>query len=467
MRKTKIICTLGPASDSQEKIEALLTAGADIFRLNMSHAPHAWVREVVKKIRAAARALKVNCGILLDTQGPAIRTGNLPSKLNLKPGDIFEFTVRGSKSEEEFSVDVNYDGLVNDIHVGDTVLVDNGVLHMRVLEKDQNRVRCEVLTEGSLGSKRHINLPGVKVNLPPLTEKDHEDIRLGAELGVDFVALSFCREAADILELKRVLGTLGSKARTVAKIEDQNAVKFIKDIIIASDAIMIARGDLGIECKMEELPIIQRRIIKKCIQIGRPVIVATHMLESMIENPVPTRAEITDVANAVFEEADAVMLSGETATGKYPEACVQVLDRVARRIALSGGAGYAAQAILDTPRKKTVQAAVQLANSFENSKIVVFTRSGELADIISRLRPTRSTIYAFAPSDEVVRHLSLNWSTHAIRLDYHTDPEETFSEAEKELMRLGYVTAGDKLIVLRELYEGEERFESIQIRTVP
>lgn len=467
MRKTKIICTLGPASDSKEKIEALLAAGANIFRLNMSHAPHDWVRDVVKRIRAAAKAKHVNCGILLDTQGPAIRTGNLSAKLNLKPGDIFEFTVRGARSEEEYSVDVNYDGLVNDIHVGDTVLVDNGVLHMKVLEKDQNRVRCEVLTEGSLGSKRHINLPGVKVNLPPLTEKDHEDIRLGVEVGVDFVALSFCREAADILELKRVLQSLGSKARTVAKIEDQNAVKFIKDIVIASDSIMIARGDLGIECRMEELPIIQRRIIKKCIQIGRPVIVATHMLESMIENPVPTRAEITDVANAVFEEADAVMLSGETATGKYPVACVDVLDRVARRIALSGGAGYAAEAIVDTQRKKTVLAAVKLANSLENSSIVVFTRHGEMADTVSRLRPTRSTIFAFAPSEEVVRHLTLNWCTEALRLDFHTDPEETFAEAEKELVKRGLVSSGEKLIVLRELFEGEEHFESIQIRTVP
>jgi len=313
MRKTKIICTLGPASDSDEKIRDLILAGTNIFRLNMSHARHDWVRDVVKRVRGIAAELDINCGILLDTQGPAIRTGDLPVKLNLKPGQIFEFTVRGSRSEEEHSVDVNYDGLVNDIHVGDTVLVDNGVIHMKVLAKDANRVRCEVLTEGLLGSKRHINLPGVKVNLPPLTEKDHADIKLGVSLDVDFVALSFCREAADILELKRVLVEQGSSAKTVAKIEDQNAVRFIKDIILASDAVMIARGDLGVECKMEELPIIQRRIIKKCLEIGRPVIVATHMLESMIENPIPTRAEITDVANAVFEQADAVMLSGETA----------------------------------------------------------------------------------------------------------------------------------------------------------
>ena len=198
MRKTKLICTLGPASGSEEIIRGLLEAGANIFRLNMSHAPHDWVREVVKKIRKSAADLGLNCGILLDTQGPAIRTGDLPVKLNLKPGDIFEFTVRGALSEESYSVDVNYDGLVNDIHVGDTVLVDNGVIHMKVLEKNEHRIRCEVLTEGAMGSRRHINLPGVKVGLPPLTEKDHADIRLGVEVGVDFVALSFCREAAGV-----------------------------------------------------------------------------------------------------------------------------------------------------------------------------------------------------------------------------------------------------------------------------
>ena len=467
MRKTKIICTLGPASDSDVVIGDLILAGTNIFRLNMSHARHDWVRDVVKRIRRIAAGLNANCGILLDTQGPAIRTGDLSAKLNLKPGDIFEFTVRGAKSEEQFSVDVNYDGLVDDIHVGDVVLVDNGVIHMKVLEKNANRVKCQLLTEGDLGSRRHINLPGVKVNLPPLTAKDLEDIELGVEVGVDFVALSFCREASDILELKRVLRSLGSNARTVAKIEDQNAVRYIKDIVRAADSIMVARGDLGIECKMEELPIIQRRIIKECIQFGRPVIVATHMLESMITNPIPTRAEITDVANAVFEQADAVMLSGETAQGKYPVDCVKVLDRVARRIALSGGAGYANDAILATQRQKTIRSAVMLANSIEDSKLVVFTRTGEMADQTSHLRPERAPIFVFTPTQEEVRHQTLNWNSHAFQLDFTTDAEETFAEAEKFLIQQKLVASGEKLIVLRELIEGEERFESIQIRTVP
>jgi pyruvate kinase len=467
MRKTKIICTLGPASDSDVVIGDLILAGTNIFRLNMSHARHDWVRDVVKRIRRIAAGLQANCGILLDTQGPAIRTGDLSAKLNLKPGDIFEFTVRGAKSEEQFSVDVNYDGLVDDIHVGDVVLVDNGVIHMKVLEKNANRVKCQLLTEGDLGSRRHINLPGVKVNLPPLTAKDLEDIDLGVEVGVDFVALSFCREASDILELKRVLRSLGSNARTVAKIEDQNAVRYIKDIVRAADSIMVARGDLGIECKMEELPIIQRRIIKECIQFGRPVIVATHMLESMITNPIPTRAEITDVANAVFEQADAVMLSGETAQGKYPVECVKVLDRVARRIALSGGAGYANDAILATQRQKTIRSAVMLANSIEDSKLVVFTRTGEMADQTSHLRPERAPIFVFTPTQEEVRHQTMNWNSHAFQLDFTTDAEETFAEAEKILIQQKLVASGEKLIVLRELIEGEERFESIQIRTVP
>ncbi len=466
MRKTKIICTLGPATESPEKLKEMIAAGADIFRLNMSHATHEWVIEIVGRIRRAAAEMKSVTAILMDTQGPAIRTGDLKNKLNLKPGDIFEFTVRGSRSEEQFSTDVNYDGLVDDISVGDTVLVDNGVMHMKVLEKNANRIRCEVLTAGTLGSRRHINLPGVKVNLPPLTEKDLADVELGAGLGVDFVALSFCREAADILELKRVLREHGSTARTIAKIEDQNAVKYVNDIIRASDAVMIARGDLGIECAMEELPIIQRRIIKKCVQFGRPVIVATHMLESMIENPLPTRAEITDVANAVYEQADAIMLSGETTVGKYPVDCVKILDRVARRIARSGGAGYAKEAVVDTTRLKTVRSAVTLANSFPNSKIVVFTRRGYMADHASHLRPEGAPIYAFSPSAEVVRRLALNWNTHPIQMPFGINPDHTIADAEVELERRGLITKGDQLIILSDVMAGSERFDSIQLREV-
>jgi len=466
MRKTKIICTLGPATDSPERLRGLILAGANIFRLNMSHAPHDWVREVVQKIRAISADLGIITGILLDTQGPAIRTGDLPAKLNLKPGDTFEFTVRGEKSEDTHSVDVNYEGLVNDIAVGDTVLVDNGVIHMKVLSKDHHRIRCQVLTEGILGSRRHINLPGVKVNLPPLTEKDLADIALGVEMQVDYVALSFCREASDILSLKRVLAEQGSEARTVAKIEDQHAVSVLDEIIDASDAVMVARGDLGVECPMEELPIIQRRIVKHCIQRGKQVIVATHMLESMIENPLPTRAEITDVANAVFEQADAIMLSGETTVGKYPIECVQVFDRVAKRIERSGGADFAHFAETVTNRQKAVKSAVALANSIEGSRIVVFTRRGFMADHFSQLRPNGSPIFAFTPSEVVARKLTLNWATLPIVMEFDTNPEKTIGAAEELLLKRGLINVGDQLIILTDVMTEGERFDSIQLRKV-
>jgi pyruvate kinase len=466
MRRTKIICTLGPATDSAEIIRNLIKTGVDVFRLNMSHGTHEWVKAIVPRIRTAAIAQDRIVGILLDTQGPAIRTGDVATKLNLKPGDVIEFTVRGSRSEESFSVDVNYDGLVNDISVGDTVMVDNGVIHMKVLSKTENLVRCEVLTPGMLGSRRHINLPGVKVNLPPLTEKDMGDIGVGVAAGVDMVALSFCREASDVDELRRVLREHDSKARVVVKIEDQTAIKNLDEIILRTDAVMVARGDLGIECPMEELPIIQRRIVKHCLRAGRPVIVATHMLESMISNPVPTRAEVTDVANAVFEQADAIMLSGETSVGQYPTECVGVLDRVARRIEKSMPQGYLETVELPDDRKKTIRSAVVLANSIPGSHLVVFTRSGKMADYASNLRPTGVQIHAFAPTIEVCRKIALNWGTQPHLLALDPNPSRTIHAAERLLSEGGWVKNGDKLVIVSDLLAGEELIDSIQVRCI-
>ncbi len=466
MRKTKIICTLGPATETAEMLRAMVEAGTNIFRLNMSHATHDWVRTIVPRIRAVARELDVIVGILMDTQGPAIRTGDLPTKIELKPGEIFEFTVRGERSEEAHSVDVNYDGLVEDIEVGDTVLVDNGVIHMKVLAKSGHKVRCQVLTAGLLGSRRHINLPGVKVNLPPLTDKDLADVALGAELHVDFVALSFCREASDVELLRKVLWEHGSQARIIAKIEDQLAVRNLDGIIQTADAIMVARGDLGIECPMEDLPIIQRRIVKRCLRFGRPVITATHLLESMIQNPVPTRAEVTDVANAVFEQADAIMLSGETTTGQYPIQCVQTLDKVAQRIERSGGAEYAEDAVRRDDRQKTVRSAVVLANSLDDAKILVFTRRGTMADYVSNTRPTAAPIYAFAPTYEICRRLSLNWSTHPIYLPFDANPNRTIAAAQHYLIEHGLVKAGDHLVIVTDMLAGEDRFDAVQLRVV-
>jgi pyruvate kinase len=464
MRKTKIICTLGPATEKTETIRGLLGAGADIFRLNMSHAKHDWVREIVPRIRKIAAEIPRAAAILLDTQGPAIRTGELKSNLQLKPGDILEFTVHGAKSVEKYSVDVNYEGLINDISVGDVVLVDNGVMRLLVLEKKRNRIRCKVLTEGVLGSRRHINLPGVRVNLPPLTQKDLEDIALGVELKVDFVALSFARKKSDLQELRRVLKKAGSRAQVVAKIEDQSAVRHIGQMIEAADVVMIARGDLGIECPMEELPIIQRKIVKSCLRIGKPVIVATHMLESMIENPVPTRAEVTDVANAVFEQADAIMLSGETSTGRYPVECVKVFDRVARRIERSGGAGYGKDAILEDARQKTCASAVVLANSLSRAKMVVFTHHGTMARYVSNLRPENAPIFAFTDKEEVFRQIVICWGTHPVMIEFGRDPNATIESAIKYLSREKLTEPGDNLIVLSDMLGGRDKVDCIQLR---
>src|SRR5881394_182614 len=423
MRKTKIICTLGPATEKTEILRRLIKKGADVLRLNMSHATHDWVREIVPRIRALAQKADRPVALLLDTQGPAIRTGDLKANLDLKPGDILEFTVRGTKNKERYSVDVNYRGFADDVTVGNTILVDNGMIKLLVLDKGRNRVRCRVLTRGILGSRRHINLPGVHVNLPSLTRKDLAEVSLGAEIGADFIGLSFVREKSDIEQLRNLLLRKKNKAQIVAKIEDQLAVRSIDKMIEGADVIMVARGDLGIECPMEELPIIQRRIVKKCIRLGKPVVIATQLLESMITNRLPTRAEVTDVANAVFEQADALMLSAETTLGRYPVECVEVLNRVATRIERSGGAGYAKDALLENVRQKTVASAVALANSLEDSKLIAFTLHGRMARYASNLRPERAPIFAFTPSEQVYRQLALYWGVLPALVDFSGKPD--------------------------------------------
>jgi pyruvate kinase len=467
MRNTKIIATLGPATESADMIDRLIEAGVNVFRLNMSHAPHAWVRRVVSDIRSAAKARAQAIAVLVDTQGPAIRTGDLPVPLDLQPGQKFILTVRGEKSEEVHSVDVNYAEFVNDINPGDVVLIDNGAIHMKVLAKHANKVECEVLTPGKLGSRRHINLPGVKVSLPPLTEKDKADVALGLEVGVDYLALSFVREASDIRELRKLCETSRHKPLIIAKIEDQQAVKNLEAIIQEADGIMVARGDLGIEVPYEELPIIQRKIVKACLRAGRPVIVATHMLESMIENPLPTRAEVTDVANAVFEEADAIMLSGETTVGRYPLQCIEVFDRIARRIERSGGANYAEEARLTSPRQKLVKSAVVMANQLKAEGIVVFTIRGHMAKHTAWLRPRYSPIYAVCDRPEVADQLALCRGVIPLVVAYnYDDPRETATRAVTVLVKRGWLKRGDTIVLITSMDAGERVVDAVQMRHI-
>jgi pyruvate kinase len=466
MRHTKITCTIGPNTESAEMLEKMIQAGMNVARLNMSHGTHEWTREVFQRIRTASEKVGIPCAIMLDTQGPAIRTGDLPIPLELKPGDIFEFTVKGAHSEEEKSVDVNYPNLVKDIHEGDTVLVDNGVIRLRVLQKLHRRMRCEVLTEGELGSRRHINLPGVKINMPSITEKDRQDIDLGISLGIDWIALSFVRERKDIEELRQILNARSCDARIIAKIEDQQAVENLFDLIDAADGIMVARGDLGIECPYEELPIIQRRTVKACIRYGKPVIVATHMLESMIENPMPTRAEVTDVANAVFEQADSVMLSGETTVGKYPLECLEVLNRIALRIERSGGAHFAGKVELTEERQKIVRSAVVMANELKAKGILVFTRYGHMAQYTSWLRPEPSPIFAFTNSQHLCNQLNLYWGVTPHVIEFSDDPEVTILRAERALLDRGLLSQGDQVVIISDILARDKLINAVQMRIV-
>jgi pyruvate kinase len=467
VRRTKIISTLGPATDSAAMIGKLMEAGVDIFRLNMSHAPHDWVRRVVQDIRAASAAHSRFTGIMLDTQGPAIRTGDLGVPLDLQPGQKFTLTVRGERDLEEHSVDVNYENFVNDINAGDVVLIDNGSIQMKVLAKDGNKVECEVLTEGKLGSRRHINLPGVKVSLPALTAKDIKDVKLGLELGVDFIALSFVREARDLLQLRELFAEGKSHPLVIAKIEDQQAIVNLESIVREADAIMVARGDLGIEIPYEELPIVQRRIVKTCLRIGRPVIVATHMLESMIESPVPTRAEVTDVANAVFEEADAIMLSGETTVGKYPLKCIEVFDKIATRIERSGSAEFHGAAELASAREKLVKSAVVMANELKAAAILVFTRHGSMAHYASWLRPRYSPIYALCDNEITAGQLTLSWgiTPFVMAFDF-IDPQNTIETALKNLLAQGRLKPGATAVIIGAISVGTEIVDAVQMRTV-
>ena len=462
-RRTKIIATLGPATDSPEVINKLITNGMNMARINMTHATHDQARHLVKTVREVASKLQRNVGILMDLQGPAIRTGDLPVDLDLNPGERIVLSVRGAKSEEHHSVDVNYDQLVDDITVGDTVIVDNGVIHLKVLEKRKNQLHCEVLTEGTLGSRRHINLPGVRVNLPALTEKDMRDVDLGVELEVDFIAMSFVREADDVLRLKAILDYQKSSQKVIAKLEDQEALRNLDAIINEADGIMVARGDLGIEIPYEELPIVQRRIVKECIEQGKPVIVATHILESMIENPMPTRAEITDLSNAVYEQTDAIMLSGETSIGAYPDKCIEVMDRVARRVERSGGAGYANNPEMKTKGAKMVKAAGVMAEEMDSEGLVVFTRTGGMARNASRLRMQHTPVFAFTDNQKLIGQLSILWGVRAFYINFTDNARENVERANAVLKELDFVESGENVVAITEVKASGKTIDSIQI----
>jgi pyruvate kinase len=461
-RHTKIIFTIGPASESDEMLEKLIREGVDICRINMAHADHEWTRNTIKRIREIS--------IMMDVKGPEIRTCPMDTPIMVTKGDRVDLSTDANHfmrdEVDDFPVlGVNYPSLIEDLSKGNEVQVDNGLVKLEVLGKTSSRIQCKVIIGGEIGSRRHINLPGVHVKLPAITQKDKGDVKVGVEAGVDQFALSFVREATDIDILREYMVSIGSQAKIVAKIEDQTAISNLDEIIQAADCIMIARGDLGIECPYEELPIIQRRTIKKCLRMGKSVIVATHMLESMIENPVPTRAEVTDISNAVYEQADCIMLSGETTIGKFPLECVRVFNRIALRIERSGGAGFAEGRILKGPKTMMLRSAKILAEELKNAPIVVFTRTGRLGEILSSLR-CNVPIFAFTDRPHILRHMVTLWGIEPFLMAFDHDPEQTIRNAFSVMLERKWVKKGQPLVVITNALAHGKVIDTLQLRYV-
>ena len=465
MRKTKIICTIGPATDSYNMLEKMYNSGMNVVRLNMSHGDHKSHAKVIKAIKTLNKKVQFPVPVLLDTQGPEIRTGQLENSLDLKTGDLISVSVSPDNVEER-SIHIDYSDLVESVSVGDRITVDNGLINLEVLEKSDKTMQCRVVDGGKLKSKSHVNLPGVRVNLPGITAKDRKDILFGIEQEVDFIAMSFVREAKDIIELRKLMGSKAGKIKIIAKIEDQEAIENIDEIIDEADGVMVARGDLGVEIPFENLPNVQRQIVRLCHEKGKRVIVATHLLESKIDSPMPTRAEATDVANAVYEEVDAVMLSGETTVGKYPLKAIEALDRIARVSEQARGLQFANVLIKDKDKQFLAASAVEMAESLNASGIVVITRRGLMANYLANCLPAQVQIFAFTNDSRTRRQLSLSRGVIPYRTTFSQDPEKTLVSAFNVLKKKEGLNTGDKVVVISDVIAGQG-IDAIQIRALP
>jgi pyruvate kinase len=465
-RHTKIIATIGPATESRERLAQLITAGVDVLRLNMAHGTGEWAASLIRRVREVSNELARHVAVMMDVKGPEIRTGPTTEPIDLEVGQLFElYTV--TPTVDIPGVKVNYPGLPTDVKIGGTILVDSGLIRLTVVEIDATHVLCRVAIAGKLGSRRHINLPGVEVNLPSLTEKDENDVRAGVEAGVDFVALSFARKSQDVVALRRLLEGMGSKARIIAKIEDQSGLRNLKSIIKAADAVMVARGDLGIEIDYHTLPLVQTQIVEACLSEGRPVIIATHLLESMISAPMPTRAEISDVSTAVRERADAVMLSGETTTGLYPLECVKVMTDIIQTMEPAEKRRFNEVIELGEPKAKMLRAAALLAQELGNSGVVVFTRSGFLAYTLAALRAVGVPIYAFTDEEALFRQMLLPRGVEPFLMPFSDDPEDTVQQALAYLKRREWCKEGAWLVVITNALAHDKVIDSLQLRQVP
>lgn len=448
MRRAKIVATLGPATSSYEQIRAIIDAGVDVARMNLSHGTYDVHEGVYQNVRKAANDSGRAVAVLVDLQGPKIRLGKFEGgPYELAEGDIFKITTDEIVGNKEIC-GTTFKGLPQDVKPGDFLLIDDGKVRVQVVETDGVVVTTKVVVAGPVSNNKGINLPGVAVNVPALSEKDEADLRWGLELGADLIALSFVRNAADITRVHEIMDEVGRRVPVIAKIEKPQAVDHLEEIIEAFDAIMVARGDLGVELPLEAVPIVQKQAIEIARRLAKPVIVATQMLESMIHSPVPTRAETSDVANAVLDGADAVMLSGETSVGEYPVITVQTMARIVESTEQHG-----LDRVPPLGTKPRTQggaitlAAVEVADFVEAKYLCVFTESGDSARRMARLR-TSIPILAFTPDQAIRRRMALYWGVETFVVERVTHTDQMVGQVDDALTKSGRATAGETVVIV-------------------
>ena len=451
LKKTKIVCTMGPSTEKQEIIENLLNSGMNVARFNFSHGDHAEHGNRINLVKAAGKATGKTVSLMLDTKGPEMRLGKFAAgKVQLVAGKKLILTADQDFVGDETKVAVSHKGLCTEVKPGDTILLSDGLVSLTVEEIQGTDIVTTIMNSGIMGTLKRVAAPGVSVNLPPLSDRDVKDVIFGISQDMDFIAASFVQRTADVHAIRKVITDNNGKMEIISKIENMEGVDNIDEIIEASDGIMVARGDLGVEIPAEDVPLIQKMIINKCNAAGKPVIVATQMLESMINNPRPTRAEASDVANAIMDGTDAIMLSGETASGDYPEEAVKTMNKIANRIesslqynALLLNKGIALQ---PTTTDAISHATVQVAYEIDAKAIVTPTESGYTTKMVSKYRP-KAPIIAVAPDEKTARSLNLRWGVYPIIGSRWSDTDEMIIGSVQNSVEAGYLTSGDLVVV--------------------
>jgi pyruvate kinase len=453
MRRTKIVCTIGPATNSEERIEALIRAGMNVARLNFSHGKQEEHATVIERIRAISTRLGCPIAILQDLQGPKIRVGSLQDGKPIQLIDQTEVTITSRPvAGNSQTIPTTYKQLPQDVKPGDCILLDDGLMELRVLSANESDVHCQVIHGGLLKEHKGINLPGVAVSAPALTEKDRDDLRFGIMHGVDYIALSFVRKPEDVIAARELIHEYQDNNKQaniplIVKLEKPEAVARLDDILKVADGMMVARGDLGVEMSLEKVPLIQKRVIARCNQLGLPVITATQMLESMVINSRPTRAEVTDISNAILDGTDAIMLSAETATGAYPIEAVQMMVRIALETEAGDRTAQQPEYQQLTQTRAVSHAARALAEEASVKAIIVLTRSGNSACLISKDRP-RTPIIAYTPSERVYRQLALWWGVWPYCIELKGTTEDLIEAVERRLLEDKIVLHGENVVIM-------------------